>query len=86
MIVSLYLAAIALAWGIADAAMAQPRNIDSFDPAPPGGRTWRVAHLSDLHVVGERYGFRIESGRSGPRGNDRLERVMARLEAAGGGG
>ena len=33
---------------------------------------WRVAHLSDLHTVGERYGFRIECGRSGPRGNGRL--------------
>jgi hypothetical protein len=40
-----------------------------------------VAHLSDLHVVGERYGFRIESGRSGPRGNERLKRVLAQLDA-----
>jgi 3',5'-cyclic AMP phosphodiesterase CpdA len=32
-------------------------------------------------VVGERYGFRIESGRSGPRGNERLHRVLARLAA-----
>ncbi len=31
--------------------------------------------------MGERYGFRIESGRAGPRGNERLKRVMARLEA-----
>src|SRR5262249_19030017 len=33
----------------------------------------------DPHVVGERYGFRIESGRSGPQGNLRLDRVLARL-------
>jgi predicted MPP superfamily phosphohydrolase len=39
-----------------------------------------VAHLSDLHVVGERYGFRIESGRSGPCGNERLARLLSRLE------
>src|SRR5262249_46193114 len=45
-----------------------------------GGRRWRVAHLSDLHVVGERYGFRIESGRSGPRGNERVDRVLAEIE------
>ena len=38
-------------------------------------------HLSDVHVVGERYGFRIESGRSGPRGNERLKRLLAELEA-----
>ena len=37
-------------------------------------------HLSDVHVVGERYGFRIESGRSGPRGNERLKRVLNELD------
>ena len=47
---------------------------------PATAATWRIAHLSDIHVVGERYGFRIESGRSGPQGNDRLERVFAALE------
>ena len=47
---------------------------------PAAGSTWRVAHLSDIHVVGERYGFRIESGRSGPRGNERLQRVLAQLD------
>ena len=41
---------------------------------------WRIAHLSDVHVVGERFGFRLESGRVGPRGNDRLERLLVRLE------
>ncbi len=60
--------------------MDQPLDLEAFDEAPPGGRVWRVAHLSDIHVVGERYGFRIESGRGGPRGNERLERAMARLE------
>ena len=43
-------------------------------------RTWRIAHLSDIHTVGERYGFRIESGRSGPRGNERLRQTLARLQ------
>jgi len=59
--------------------MDQPIDLATFDEAPPGGRIWRVAHLSDLHVVGERYGFRIESGRGGPRGNERVARLMARL-------
>ena len=48
--------------------------------APPtGSRVFRVAHLSDVHVVGERYGMRIESGRAGARGNARFERALARL-------
>ena len=75
-----YLAAAALAWGIADAAMPQPRDLLEFDRAPADRQIWRVVHLSDLHIVGERYGFRIESGRSGPRGNDRLIEVLERLE------
>ncbi len=78
---SLYLAAAALVWGFADASMDQPVDLAEFDAACPTSRTWRVAHLSDIHVVGERYGFRMESGRGGPQGNDRLERLLARLTA-----
>lgn len=80
-LIASYLAIAALVWGVADALMDQPQDLAAFDSPPPGGRTWRVALLSDLHVVGERYGFRIESGRSGPRGNDRLAAVFARLAA-----
>ena len=80
-IMSAYLAAASLVWGFADATMDQPLDLVAFDPAVSGGRAWRVAHLSDIHIVGERYGFRIESGRGGPRGNERIRRVMARLEA-----
>ena len=79
-LVAAYLAAATLVWTIADATMAQPRDLDEFDVRPGGGRTWRIAHLSDIHVVGERYGFRIESGRSGPRGNERLRRALKQLE------
>jgi predicted MPP superfamily phosphohydrolase len=75
-----YMAIATLIWGFADATMNQPAELTAFDSARPGGCTWRIAHLSDLHVVGERYGFRIESGRGGPRGNDRVERIMTRLE------
>ncbi len=60
-----------------DAAAARPAAF--FQPTP-GARTWRVAHLSDVHVVGERYGFRIESGRSGPQGDDRFRRLLRQLE------
>jgi hypothetical protein len=80
-LVSGYTAIATLIWGFADASMEQPVDLATFDLAPSGGCTWRIAHLSDLHVVGERYGFRIESGRGGPRGNERVERVMTRLEA-----
>jgi hypothetical protein len=80
-LVSAYTAIAALIWGIADARMDQPHELTGFDAAPSGVRTWRVAHLSDLHVVGERYGFRIESGRGGPRGNARLVQLMRGLES-----
>ena len=79
-VVSGYLAVAALVWGLADATMEPPRDLQRFHPHTSGARTWRIAHLSDVHVVGERYGFRIESGRSGPRGDARLRRVLARLE------
>jgi 3',5'-cyclic AMP phosphodiesterase CpdA len=75
-----YLAAAALAWGIADSTMPQPRDLLELDRPPADGKIWRVVHLSDLHIVGERYGFRIESGRAGARGNQRLIRVLERLE------
>src|SRR5262249_31283355 len=80
-LVSSYLAIAAVIGGIADTSRAQPFDLTAFDAAPSGSRTWRIAHVSDIHVVGERYGFRIESGRGGSRGNDRLMRVMARIAA-----
>ncbi|SED88237.1 Calcineurin-like phosphoesterase [Beijerinckia sp. 28-YEA-48] len=78
-VMSLYLALASLLWGIADGFMDQPRDLESFDTAPSAARRWRVAHLSDVHVVGERYGFRIESGRAGPRGNERFRQVLDKL-------
>ena len=78
--ISAYVAVAALIWGFADAAMAQPRDLSQFATAPRESATWRIVHLSDIHVVGEDYGFRVESGRSGPRGNDRLRRLLDQLE------
>src|SRR5215475_9140836 len=80
-IVSGYLAVVALAWGIMDATIAQPRDLGGYFVPPAAGRRWRIAHLSDIHMVGERYGFRIESGRSGPRGNDRFAQILNRIAA-----
>ena len=79
--IAAYLAIAALVWGFADASMAQPRNLAKFDKPSKTGQTWRIAHLSDIHVVGERYGWRIESGRSGPSGNERLKRLLKQLDA-----
>ena len=59
----------------------EPRDLVSFATCSEGGREWRVAHLSDIHVVGERYGFRVESGRSGPQGNERFLQAIAKLDA-----
>ena len=79
--ISAYVAVAALIWGFADAAMAQPRDLSIFAKRPRDSRTWRIVHLSDIHVVGDKYGFRLESGRSGPRGNDRLRRLLDQLDA-----
>jgi predicted MPP superfamily phosphohydrolase len=76
-----YFAVAALIWGFADAAMSQPRSLKDFHTGRTTGRKWRAVHLSDIHLVGERYGFRVESGRSGPRGNERVKRLFAQLEA-----
>ena len=75
-----YLAVAALVWGLADATMPQPRERIAFRSRRELVRSWRVAHLSDIHVVGEHYGFRLGSGRAGPRGNDRLIAMLQRLD------
>jgi len=75
-----YLAVAALVWGLADATMDQPRELREFTPQRELVRSWRVAHLSDIHVVGERYGFRLGSGRAGPQGNDQVIEVLKRLD------
>ena len=75
-----YCAAAALVWGAADASMTQPRDLRAFSPRPEGSPAWRVVHLSDIHTVGERYGFRVESGRAGPRGNERFGRLLVMLD------
>jgi 3',5'-cyclic AMP phosphodiesterase CpdA len=81
LVMSAYLAVAALVWGFVEAAGDQPLDLEAFGTPADGARIWRIAHLSDVHVVGERYGFRIESGRAGPRGNSRLVRAMERLAA-----
>ena len=78
-LVAAYLAVAALIWAAADVTMPQPRDLPGFAPGSGQGRAWRVAHLSDIHMVGEQYGFRIESGRAGPQGNGRFDQVLDQL-------
>jgi 3',5'-cyclic AMP phosphodiesterase CpdA len=75
-----YLAVAAVVWSVADAAMPQPRELTAFRARRDFVRSWRVAHLSDTHIVGERFGFRLGSGRAGPRGNDNFLTALRRLD------
>jgi 3',5'-cyclic AMP phosphodiesterase CpdA len=47
----------------------------------PAALVDRIAHLSDLHFVGERYGCRMEAGTHGPRGNRCIRRALRKLAA-----
>jgi hypothetical protein len=77
--VAIYLMIGAPAWSVAEALAGSPQEID--DAITPGTPAWRVAHLSDIHLVGDPYGFRLECGRDGPRGNGRVDAALAALEA-----
>jgi len=48
-------------------------------PLPADAPILRVAHLSDLHMVGERYGYRMECGTEGPRSNRSIRQALRRL-------
>ncbi len=54
-----------------------------WTPQPTHGQSpaVRIAHLSDLHIVGERYGYRMEAGTLGPQGNACIARTLRQLEA-----
>jgi 3',5'-cyclic AMP phosphodiesterase CpdA len=53
-------------------------NPSAADTGPGGVR---VAHLSDLHIVGERYGYRMETGTVGPQGNECVRSALQELSA-----
>jgi 3',5'-cyclic AMP phosphodiesterase CpdA len=78
-LVATYSTVVALVWGIADGTMDQPRDLKGFDLPVEGQRRWRIAHVSDVHVVGERFGFRLESGRTGPQGNAPFDQMLEQL-------
>jgi calcineurin-like phosphoesterase family protein len=68
------------AWSVAEAIAGKPRGVVPAGD-PRGAPAWRVAHLSDLHLMGEPYGFRLGSGRDGPRGNGAVARALDRVAA-----
>jgi 3',5'-cyclic AMP phosphodiesterase CpdA len=51
------------------------------DAAGSGLTAARVAHLSDLHIVGGRYDYRMESGLLGPQGNQCIRQALRKLSA-----
>ena len=51
------------------------------NPSKAESSVTRVAHLSDLHLVGERYGYRMEAGTHGPRGNRCIRNALRKLGA-----
>ena len=68
-------------WLVRELAFRSP--VLDWTPGPPEPQrsTVRVAHLSDLHLVGERYGYRMESGTHGPRGNRCIRNALRKLAA-----
>ena len=57
------------------------RPLRDWRPGPPIRNVpiVRVAHLSDLHVVGERYGYRMACGTHGPSGNACMRQALHQL-------
>src|SRR5215475_2614809 len=57
------------------------RPLRDWRPGPPirNAPIVRVAHLSDLHLVGERYGYRMECGTHGPSGNTCMRQALDKL-------
>jgi 3',5'-cyclic AMP phosphodiesterase CpdA len=80
-VLGLFTAAASLYWLWRE--LASRRPLRDWSPGPPVGRApnVRVAHLSDLHLVGERYGYRMECGTHGPRGNRSLRHALRKLSA-----
>ena len=57
------------------------RDWDPTQRQIDGAHAFRIAHLSDTHLVGERYGFRMEAGTLGPRGNQCIRVALRKLNA-----
>jgi 3',5'-cyclic AMP phosphodiesterase CpdA len=80
-IVGLSTAVESLYWIWRELALRGPVTDWTPQPSPGDAPLARIAHLSDLHLVGERYGYRMEAGTHGPRGNRCLRRAWRKLAA-----
>ncbi|MDP2355417.1 MAG: metallophosphoesterase [Beijerinckiaceae bacterium] len=78
-VITAYFGMFSLISGLSDALMDQPVRLAAFDGPGFGDKVFRVAHLSDLHMISDPYGFRIESGRAGPQGNSQAERLFEEM-------
>lgn len=80
-VLGLSTAAASMFWLWRELTLSDPVLDWSPHPSAPTESLIRVAHLSDLHLVGEPYGFRMETGTHGPQGNrcvsDALETLTA---------
>ena len=77
-VLAIWTAIIGAQWLWREIKVSQPMR-QWVSPGNSHGSRVRVAHLSDLHIVGGRYGFRMESGTRGPRGNGRVQRALQRV-------
>ena len=74
-------AAVSLFWLWRELTVSAPVLDWTPSPQKAAAPVVRVAHLSDLHVVGERYGYRMETGTHGPQGNRCVREALQRLAA-----
>jgi 3',5'-cyclic AMP phosphodiesterase CpdA len=78
-ILSVACAAESLHWLRRELTLPGPAGDWSPPPTVANAATVRVAHLSDLHVVSDRYGLRMETGTRGPRGNSYIRRALEQI-------
>lgn len=77
-ILAFWTALVGIQWVWREIRISQPIREWVSPPSSEATRL-RVAHLSDLHIVGSRYAFRMETGKRGPRGNGRVYRALQSL-------
>ena len=80
-VLGLSAAAESLYWIWRELSLREPVRDWVPTPSNADASAVRVAHLSDLHLVGERYGYRMEAGTHGPRGNGCIRRAWRQLAA-----
>jgi hypothetical protein len=78
-VLSVSTVAASVYWAWRELAVPTPAVEEGKADAALPGHTLRVAHLSDLHLVGSRHDFRMEPGTRGPQGNERWRTAMARV-------